>query len=285
MPFVLFLPTNTEHLKQSSSGTYANPPNNIELKKLHKIIPIVYEYLNTKEKCSRKQGFIRAQLCTGKRGCRFCRYRLCLLILKKFPKLRIDPKQQELKTLYTFLNSYREELFKELAKLVENGLHNKKIVVAADAVSLSKTSAKILDYENDFEKNSSKTDNCSNHAAMMQPAVSFQIASFQRAECEKISEMDQILKQIHGNPSFHTHFRNRIDVNFEVYDVILGVGLKRNDGSFLNKSELEILFQNAKEYTSRRDTVFMKSVLKLIFLESYESRKSDLSKGVNTGWF
>lgn len=213
-----------EHVSTNSKNFQVSKDKN-ELGKLQKMIPLVYEYLNNTEKCNRKQGFVKNRLCQSSKesSCRFCRYRLCLLILKKFPKLRLNSqKQKELIVLYTFLNSYRIELFGRLVQLAEHESQNQTL---NEKLQESK---KMVFAKIDVEKNACGKSNLS-------PAISVKTLNPKRpsAKLEVISSLDLTLKKIHVNKHAHTHFRNRIDLNFEVYDVILGVGLKRNDGSFL----------------------------------------------------
>ena len=96
------------------------------------------------------------------------------------------------------------------------------------------------------------------------------------AQTNKFNKIDETLKEIHRNDRFHLNFRNRIDMNFEVFDVILGVGLKRQDGTYLSNSEANIFIQKTEEYTARLksknshgvDVLFFKSVLRFIFTQS-----------------
>lgn len=204
------------------------------------IIQNVYRYLNEASNCKRKNPFSVNLFCsflpTEKVSCRFCRYRTCLLVLKKFPKLRLE--ESKVKSLYTFLSSIKNELFEFLEDKSKEG--GQKEVKSVQTLK---------------------------NQVYQEKHISF--------EFKDTKYIQDFLSQVQRNPILHTNFKNKTDLHSQVYDVILGVGLKRQDGTFLENHEVKALIKSIAEYSSNLknsksvsdDMTCLKQMLMLLLIQ------------------
>ena len=98
----------------------------------------IYQFLVTAKFCSSRLSFKDFKTCPSNKSCRFCKYRVSLMALKKFPKIN-KVSMENMKPLISLLNQNRELIFKKLEALFSTNKIGDKVLKDNRSISIVKT--------------------------------------------------------------------------------------------------------------------------------------------------
>ena len=209
------------------------------------IISVMWNFLNNTSKCTKKTRFDIEELCDfNKIQCRFCRFRLLFLKIRRFPKSRNSSSKEV--GLKCFLNNHKLLIFDSIENFVKIG---NKIEVNENQVKIEPDSP--IKSE---PKSPELVPKC-----------------IEPPEIKSLFKIDDILKFVHTETTMHKHLRSNTDMNMKIYEVSLGQlitnGFEKPAGhqnmvldDYCSKSALMSTF-------IENNTYYMKSFLKKLLVD------------------